>query len=100
LAIYYKPEYILYFDFHGVYPPTEIIDNAKSKNLYYSNFIIQEQMSILCGWFCIQNLHFIQNNKTKSIKNRFNNYTKLFYNNETINDSVIITYIKDIVEKH
>jgi hypothetical protein len=53
VAIYYKPEYILYFDSYGVYPPKEIIDNAKSKNLYYSNFIIQEQMSILCGWLCL-----------------------------------------------
>jgi hypothetical protein len=57
-------------------------------------------MSILCGWLCLGFLFFVQNDKTKSIKNRFNNYTKLFYNNAEINDSVIITYIKDIVEKH
>jgi hypothetical protein len=100
VAIYYKPEYILFFDSYGVYAPKEIIDNAKSKNLYYSNFIIQEQMSILCGWYCIGYLHFIQNSKIKSIEKRFNEFTKLFYNNEHINDSVIITYIKDIVEKN
>jgi hypothetical protein len=77
----------------------EIINNAKSKILYYSNFVMHEKKAILCGWYCIGFTHFIQNSKIKYIKNRFNNFTKLFYDNSEINDSVIITYIKDIVEK-
>jgi hypothetical protein len=100
VAIYYKPEYILYFDSYGVYPPKEIIDNAKSKNLYYSNFIIQNEKSVLCGWFCLGYLFFIQNSKIKPIKKRFNEFTKLFYNNEEINDSVVISYINEIVDKN
>jgi hypothetical protein len=100
VALIHKPEYTIYFDSFGVIPAPQIINNCKSKILYYSIFIIQQQLSVLCGYFCIGLLHFIQNDKTKSIKNRFNNYTKLFYDNSFINDSVIITYIKDIVDKH
>jgi hypothetical protein len=97
VALIYEPLYSIYFDSYGVIPPPEIINNIRSKTLYHSNFIIQDENSVLCGWYCIAFLYFIQNSKIKSIKNRFHQYTKMFYNNEEINDSVVISYIKDIV---
>jgi hypothetical protein len=68
VAIVYFKNYILYFDSYGVLPPIEIINNAKSKVLYYNGFIIQHEYSVLCGWYCIYFIYFIQNNKTNPIE--------------------------------
>jgi len=91
------PEYCLYFDSFGAYPPKTLLKKLKFyKTIYYNKFIIQSLASILCGWYCIAFLHYIENNESLHIIDTFNNFTKLFVNNEQMNDSILILYVSDI----
>lgn len=100
VSLIYNKNYAVYFDSFGVMPPQIILDRIKCKEIYYQNFIIQNEYSVLCGWFCIGFLYFMQHSKIKSILNRFNKYTKKFFDNPNINDSVIISYINFIISNH
>ena len=97
VAIIVNPEYCLYFDSYGAYPPKTLLKQLKIyKTIYYNKFIIQSLSSILCGFYCIAFLHYLQTNNNFNIIDSYNNFTKNFVNNESINDSILISYMLDI----
>ena len=90
---------IYYFDSFGSYPPLEIseLSDKHNLNLYYNKDDIQGYKSILCGYFCIAQFHYIKNktNKTKNIIDRLNDFISLFNKTNTKkNDNILINYIK------
>jgi hypothetical protein len=101
VGLIHFPKYCLYFDSYGVLPIKELIKYCKSPDIYYNSFIIQDEYSVLCGWFCIGFINWMQSVLSKPkqfIRQEFNKYTQMFYTNETINDSAIITYIRGITQ--
>ena len=68
--IYEKNE-VIYFDSFGVeYISKEIMDKIGNKNIKSNIFRIQDNNSIMCGYFCI--IEYMLNNKTLT------DYTNLF----------------------
>ena len=97
IAILCDPEYCLYFDSYGAYPPKTLLKQLKYyKTIYYNKFIIQSLSSILCGFYCMAFLHYLQTNNNMNIIDSYNNFTKIFVNNESINDSILISYMLDV----
>ena len=63
LYIFEKNE-VIYFDSFGVeYIPKEIINKIGNKNIKSNIFKIQDNNSILCGYFCILFIEYMLNNK-------------------------------------
>ena len=59
-----SPE-VIYFDGFGVeYTPKEIMEKIKNKNIKTSIFRIQDNSSIMCGYFCILSIEYMLINKT------------------------------------
>ena len=55
----------IYFDSFGVeYIPKEIKEKIGNKNIKTSIFRIQDNNSIMCGYFCILLIEYMLNNKT------------------------------------
>ena len=55
----------IYFDSFGVeYIPKEIMERIKNKNIKSNIFRIQDNNSIICGYFCILFSEYMLNNKT------------------------------------
>ena len=56
---------VVYFDSFGVeYIPKEIMERIKNKNVKTSIFRIQDNNSIMCGYFCVLFIEYMLNNKT------------------------------------
>ena len=56
---------MIYFDSFGVeYNPKEIMEKIKYKNIKASIVRIQDNNSIMCGYFCILFIEYMLNNKT------------------------------------
>ena len=56
---------VIYFDSFGVeYIPKEIMKRIRNKNIKVSIFGIQDNNSIMCGYFCILFIEYMLNNKT------------------------------------
>ena len=80
----------IYFDSFGVeYIPKEMIKKIKNKNIKSNIFRIQDNNSIMCGYFCILFIEYMLNNKTLT------DYTNLFspYDFKK-NDEIIKRYVK------
>ena len=80
----------IYFDSFGVeYIPKEMIKKIKNKNIKSNIFRIQDNNSIMCGYFCILFIEYMLNNKTLT------DYTNLFspYDFKK-NDEIIKIYVK------
>ena len=82
---------VIYFDSFGVeHIPKEIKKLISNKNLKANIFRVQENNSIMCGYFCIGFIDFILVGKTLI------DYTNLFspygFNK---NDQRILSYFKD-----
>lgn len=84
---------IYWFDPFGQVPPeapTELFDKLEL-DIMYSNDHIQDVNSILCGYFCLGFLKFVQNHAFENWNNLFN------YSNQKLNDDIIKKYIKQYI---
>ena len=95
IALSCKKNEIVYFDSFGVEQiPEDIKEFIKefpgNKNIKANIFQIQENSSIMCGYFCIGFIDFILAGK------KFTDYTNLFspYDFKK-NDSIILSYFKN-----
>ena len=60
-----KKDEVIYFDSFGVeYIPKEIMEKIKNKNIKTNIFRIQDNNSIMRGYFCILFIEYMLNNKT------------------------------------
>ena len=60
-----KKDEVFYFDSFGVeYILKEIMERIGNKNIKISIFRIQDNSSIMCGYFCILFIEYMLNNKT------------------------------------
>ena len=65
IVIFLKKNEVIYFDSFGVeYIPKEIMERIKNKNIKTNIFRIQDNNSIMCGYFCILFIEYMLNNKT------------------------------------
>jgi len=91
-AFIYNNGNITYFDSFGLYPPIEVMQQAKGEIIYNSKQI-QSMDSTACGWFCVG---FIKNScKTPSMNEeaKLKRYIDMFSNNPTKNDLILKRYI-------
>ena len=85
-----NPSEVIYFDNFGVeYIPKEIMENIKNKNIKTNIFRIQDNNSIMCGYFCILFIEYILDNK---ILTDFTNLFSLWDFKK--NDEIIKSYFK------
>ena len=86
-----KKNEVIYFDSFGVeYIPKEIMNKIGNKNIKSNIFRIQDNNSIMCGYFCILFIEYMLNNKTLT------DFTNLFspYDFKK-NDELIKRYFKN-----
>ena len=95
IALFCKKNEIIYFDSFGVeYIPNEIKELIKklpgNKNLKANIFRVQEDNSIMCGYFCIGFIDFMLAGK------KLTDYTNLFPLHDFLkNDNIILSYFKN-----
>ena len=95
IASFCKKNEIVYFDSFGVeYIPEEIKEFIKefpgNKNIKTNIFRVQEDNSIMCGYFCIGFIDFMLAGK------KLTDYTNLFSPYDFLkNDSIISSYLKN-----
>ena len=90
VLIFVKEDEVIYFDGFGVeYIPKEIMEIIKNKNIKTIIFRIQDNNSIMCGYFCILSIEYMLSNKTLT------DFTNLFspWNFEK-NDDIIKRYFQ------
>ena len=94
-ALFCKKNEIVYFDSFGVeYIPEEIKEFIKefpgNKNIITNIFRVQEDSSIMCGYFCIGFIDFMLTGK------KLTDYTNLFCPHDLKkNDNIILPYFKN-----
>ena len=72
------------------YIPQEILNKIKDKSITHNIFRIQENESLMCGFYCIAFIEYMLAGKTLL------DYTNLFSpNNYKKNDKIIYKYFKD-----
>ena len=79
----------MYFDFFGIeYNPQEVLSKTKDKSITHDIFRIQDDDSIMCGFFCIPVIEYVLAGKTLDYTNLFspNDYKK--------NDKTVYEYFK------
>ena len=95
IALFCKKNEIVYFDSFGVeYIPEEIKEFIKefpgNKNIKTNIFRVQEDNSIMCGYFCIGFIDFMLAGK------KLTDYTSLFFRHDfKKNDHIILSYFKN-----
>ena len=91
IALFCKKNEIVCFDSFGVeHISEEIKDFIGNKNIKANIFRIQENNSIMCGYFCIGFIHFMLAGK------KLTNYTILFSPHDLKkNDTIILSYLKN-----
>ena len=90
IALFCNRSEIVYFDSFGVeHVPEEIKEFIGNKNIKANIFRIQENNSIMCGYFCIGFIDFMLAGK------KLTDYTNLFspYDFKK-NDNIILSYFK------
>ena len=86
----------IYFDFFGIeYIPQEVLNKIKDKSITRNIFRIQDNESIMCGFYCIAFIEYMLPGKTLL------DYTNLFSPNDyKKNDKIIYKFLKiDMAEK-
>ena len=88
--MYVNAENVTYFDSFGVeYIPKEIKRFIGNKNIITNIYRIQAYDSIMCGYFCIGLIDFMQKGKILF------DYTNLFSPNDyEKNDKIILKYFQ------
>ena len=83
--------YTVYFDSFGIeYIHQEVLNKIKDKSFTHNIFRIQDNESIMCGFFCITFIEHISAGK------KLLDYTNLFTPNDyKKNDKIIQKYLKD-----
>ena len=72
------------------YIPQEVLNKIKGKSITHNIFSIQDNDSIMCGFYCIPFIEYILAGKTLL------DYTNLFFPNDyKKNDKIIYKYFKD-----
>ena len=95
MLYFVKKNEIVYFDSFGVeYIPEEIKKFIKefpgNKNIKTNIFRVQENNSIMCGYFCIRFIDFLLAGK------KLTDYTNLFSPHDLKkNDNIILSYFKN-----
>ena len=90
IALFCNRSEIVYFDSFGVeHVPEEIKEFIENKNIKANVFRVQENDSIMCGYFCIGFIDFMLAGK------KLTDYTNLFspYDFKK-NDNIILSYFK------
>ena len=91
MLYFVKKNEIIYFDSFGVeYIPNEIKEFIRNKNIKANIFRVQEDNSIMCGYFCIGFIeHMLAGRK-------LTDYTNLFSSHDLKkNDNIILSYFKN-----
>ena len=91
IALFCKENEIVYFDSFGVeHIPEKIKEFIGNKNIKANIFRVQENNSIMCGYFCIGFIDFMLADK------KLTYFTNLFspYDFKK-NDNIILSYFKD-----
>ena len=91
IALFCNRNEFVYFDSLGVeYIPEEIKEFIGNKNIKANIFRVQENDSIMCGYFCIGFIDFMLAGK------KLTDFTNLFspYDFDK-NDQIILSYFKD-----
>ena len=91
IALFCNKNEIVYFDSFGVeHIPEEIKEFIGNKNIKANIFRVQENNSIMCGYFCIGFIDFML-----AVK-KLTDYTNLFSPHDfKKNDNLILSYFKD-----
>ena len=91
IALFCKRSEIVYFDSFVVeHVPEEIKESIENKNIKANIFWVQANNSVMCGYFCIGFIDFIQAGK------KLTDFTSLFSPNDfKKNDGIILSYFKD-----
>ena len=91
IALFCKKNEIAYFDSFGVeYIPEEIKEFIGNKNIKANIFRVQENNSIMCGYFCIGFIYFMLAGK------ELTDYANLFSPHDVIkNENIILPYFKN-----
>ena len=81
----------VYVDSFGIeYIPQEVLNKIKDKSVTHNIFRIQDNESIMCGFYYIAFIEYMLSRKT------FLDYTNLFSPNDyKKNDEIICKYFKD-----
>ena len=79
---------VAYFDSFGIeYIPQEVLNKIKDKSITHNIFRIQDNESIMCGFYCITFIEYMLAGKTLL------EYTNLFsLNDSKKNDKIIRNY--------
>ena len=80
----------MYFDSFGIeYIPQEVLNKIRDKSITHNIFRIQDNESIMCGFYCIAFIEYMLAGKTLL------DYTNLFSpNGYNRNDKIIYKYFK------
>lgn len=95
IGLYIHKSNAFYFDSFGAVPPNEVLSFVKRKqgcHLFYSNWITQDLKSDACGYYCIAFLIYLHQNRSKDLKQIFNEFTNNFHDDTTKNDEVLKSF--------
>ena len=91
VSLFIDRNFAVYFDSFGIeYILPEVLNKIRNKSITHNIFKIQDNKSIMCGFYCIAFIEYILAGKTLL------DYTNLFSPNAyKKNDKIIYMYFKD-----
>ena len=91
VSLFIHKNVAIYFDSFGIgYIPQEVLNKIRDKSITHNIFIIKDNESIMCGFYCITFIEYMLAGKTLL------DYTNLFSPNDyKNNDRIIYKYFKD-----
>ena len=91
IALFCNKNTVIYFDSFSVeHVPEEVKEFIENKNIKANIFRVQENDSLMCGYFCIGFIDFMLAGK------KLTDYTNLFSpHNLKKNDNIILCYFKN-----
>lgn len=88
-----------YFDPFGQIYPYEIQKFCKNKRLLYSHDIIQNLNQQCCGYYCIDFLYYMNDNKHMLSRICLNRFLSSYSEDTHKNDNILQRHIKFIIQK-
>ena len=90
ISLFIEKNLTVYFDSFGIeYIPQELLNKIRDKSIPHNIFTIQDNESIMCGFYCITFIECMLAGKTLL------DYTNLFSLNGYKNNDKIYKYFKD-----
>ena len=81
VSLFIDKSIAVYFDFFGIgYIPQEVLNKIKDKSITHNIFRIQDNESMMCGFYCITFIEYMLAGKTLQV---------------TMNDKIMYKYFKD-----